>query len=288
MAASIIDGKAIAAKIRGELKERVAAFKTKHGRAPHLVVVLANQDPASAIYVKNKGKAAEEVGIRGTQHVLDPSTPKAALLELIARLNADRDVDGILVQLPLPKQHDTQQVIAAIDPGKDVDGFHPFNAGRLARGDEGGLLPCTPAGCIRLLKEANVEIAGKRAVIVGRSNIVGRPMAELLLNRHATVTICHSKTAHLDEVVGEGEILVAAIGKAEMIKGSWIRPGAAVIDVGMNKRADNGKLCGDVFFPAAVERASAITPVPGGVGPMTIAYLLENTQRAAELRAARE
>jgi methylenetetrahydrofolate dehydrogenase (NADP+) / methenyltetrahydrofolate cyclohydrolase len=286
MAARIIDGKAIAAKIRSDLKSKVGTYAAQSGRTPHLVVVLANDDPASAIYVRNKGKAAEEVGIRSSQHTLDPKTSKDALLELIARLNTDPDIDGILVQLPLPKQHETFSVLMAIDPSKDVDGFHPVNAGRLARGDEGGLLPCTPAGCVRLIEESGTKIAGKRAVVVGRSSIVGRPMSELLLNRHATVTVCHSKTNDLPEVIAEAELLIAAIGKPEMIKGAWVRPGATVIDVGVNKKPD-GKLTGDVAFFSARERAGAITPVPGGVGPMTIALLLENTLRAATERAKR-
>ncbi len=280
MPAHIIDGKALAAKLRAELKATIDQLK---GPRPRLVVILASDDPASAVYVRNKGKAAEEIGVRATEERLDPSTSAAALLARIAELNADPDVDGILVQLPLPRQHDAQAVIRAIAPEKDVDGFHPINAGRLARGDEGGLVSCTPKGVIRMLEESHTQIEGRRAVVLGRSNIVGRPMAELLLNRSATVTICHSKTRDLPAVIREAEILIAAIGKADFVKGSWIRPGATVIDVGMNKRPD-GKLTGDVAFLPALEKARAITPVPGGVGPMTIACLLENTVRAAQLR----
>jgi methylenetetrahydrofolate dehydrogenase (NADP+)/methenyltetrahydrofolate cyclohydrolase len=285
MAARILDGKALAAQIRSDLRGRVGAFSSQAKRAPHLAVVLASDDPASAIYVRNKGKAAEEVGIQSTQHTLPSDTSREDLLALIARLNLDPGVDAILVQLPLPKQHTAAEVIAAISPAKDADGLHPINAGRLARGDEGSLIPCTPAGCIRLLEHAGVDPLGKRAVVLGRSSLVGRPMADLLVNRSATVTVCHSKTKELAERVREAEIVIAAIGQAEMIRGSWFRPGAVVIDVGMNKRAD-GKLCGDVFFPGAAERAAAITPVPGGVGPMTIALLLENTLRAARLRSS--
>jgi methylenetetrahydrofolate dehydrogenase (NADP+)/methenyltetrahydrofolate cyclohydrolase len=250
---------------------------------PHLSVVLASDDPASAIYVRNKGTAAEEVGILSTQHTLPPSTSKAELLSLVHRLNADDAIDGILVQLPLPKQHDTLQVIAAIDPKKDVDGLHPINAGRLSRGDEAGLIPCTPRGCILLIEEAGSEIRGARAVVVGRSRLVGRPMADLLVNRDATVTVCHSKTRNLEDVVRGADIVVAAIGRPQMIKATWLKFGVTVIDVGMN-RGEDGKLCGDVAFVPALERARAITPVPGGVGPMTIACLLENTLFAAERR----
>lgn len=277
----IIDGKALAARTRATLAATVAPLAYR----PHLVVVLASEDPASAIYVRNKSKAAHEVGIESTQHTLSPSTTREELLALIARLNADAGVDGILVQLPLPPQHDAQEVIAAIDPAKDVDGFHPINAGRLARGDETGLISCTPLGVIRLLEDAHTTIPGARAVVLGRSNIVGRPVAELLVNRSATVTICHSKTVDLPARIGEADIVVAAIGKPELVQGAWIKEGATVIDVGINKRAD-GKVVGDVDFAGASARARAITPVPGGVGPMTIACLLENTVKAAALRRA--
>lgn len=281
--AKIIDGKALAGRVRAVLKGHVEDFQKKRGTTPHLVVVLASDDPASAVYVRNKGKACHEVGIRSTEHRLDPNTSAKELLELVDRLNRDDDVDGILVQLPLPKQHDEKKVLHAIDPRKDVDGFHPVNAGMLARGDESGLVACTPQGCIRLIEEAGTGFEGKRALVIGRSNIVGRPMAELLLNRSATVSIAHSKTRELPDRVREADILIAAIGRLEMVKGSWIKPGATVIDVGMNKNAE-GKLRGDVAFHAAREVAGAITPVPGGVGPMTIAYLLENTMKAAVTR----
>lgn len=280
---SIIDGKSIAQKVRAEVRQKVADLEKKIGTTPHLAVVLASDDPASAIYVRNKGKAAAEANIRSTQHTLEPSTSKADLLALVKQLNEDPDVDGVLVQLPLPDQHDEEEVIRSIAPEKDVDGLHPVNAGRLARGDEKCLIPCTPQGCIRLIEEAGTEIKGKRAVVVGRSRLVGRPVADLLLNRHATVTICHSRTRYLDEVIREADILVAAVGKREFVRGSWIKFGSTVIDVGIN-RDESGKLKGDVAFHAAKERARAITPVPRGVGPMTIAYLLDNTLRAAKRR----
>ncbi len=282
--ASIIDGKGIAAKVRSEVKAQVADLEPRFGITPHLAVVLASDDGASAIYVRNKGKAAAEVGIRSTQHTLDPATSAEELLLLIDRLNADDDVDGILVQLPLPGQHDTETVIQRIRADKDVDGLHPINAGRLSRGDESSaLVPCTPRGSIRLLEEADTEISGARAVVVGRSRLVGRPMADLLVNRHATITICHSRTRDLPDRVREADIVIAALGRAEFIKGSWLKFGATVIDVGIN-RNDAGKLVGDVAFVPALERARAITPVPKGVGPMTIAYLLKNTVVAFERR----
>ncbi|MFO0726119.1 MAG: bifunctional methylenetetrahydrofolate dehydrogenase/methenyltetrahydrofolate cyclohydrolase FolD [Myxococcota bacterium] len=283
MPALVIDGKAVAANLRASLKSELDALAAKHQLRPRLVVILASDDPASAVYVRNKGKAAAEIGLTASEERLPSDTPKEKLLARIAELNADPSVDGILVQLPLPKQHDAAEVIRAIAPEKDVDGFHPINAGRLARGDEGGLVSCTPKGVIKLLESAKTPIEGRRAVVLGRSNIVGRPMAELLLNRSATVTVCHSKTRDLPDLIRDAEILIAAIGKADFVKGPWIRPGATVIDVGMNTRPD-GKLTGDVAFQSARERARAITPVPGGVGPMTIACLLENTVRAAKLR----
>ena len=278
-----IDGKAIAQKVRHEIKDEVTALSKRIGTTPHLVVVLASDDPASAIYVRNKAKACAEVGIRSTQHNLPPDASPETVLDLVKQLNEDPDVDGILVQLPLPKQHDEERVIRSIDPDKDVDGLHPLNAGKLSRGDENCLIPCTPKGCIRLIEEAGVEIKGKRAVVLGRSRLVGRPVADLLINRHATVTVCHSRTQDLPARVREADIVVAAIGKAEFVLGSWIKPGATVIDVGIN-RNEAGKLVGDVAFHAAQEKAGAITPVPGGVGPMTIAYLLKNTLIAAERR----
>jgi methylenetetrahydrofolate dehydrogenase (NADP+) / methenyltetrahydrofolate cyclohydrolase len=277
--AKIIDGKVVAAKLRADVKTRAANLKY----VPHLHVVLASDDPASAVYVKNKGKAAIEAGIKATQHTLPANTSKQDLIALVRKLNADDDCDGILVQLPLPPQHDSAQIIELIDPQKDVDGLHPVNAGRLARGDESGLIPCTPLGCIRLLESINAHIDGKNAVVLGRSRLVGRPVAELLTNRNATVTVCHSRTKELDGMIRRADILIAAIGKAEFVKGRDVKPGAIVIDVGIN-RLPSGKLTGDVTYHSALERASAITPVPGGVGPMTIACLLENTLLAAQRR----
>jgi methylenetetrahydrofolate dehydrogenase (NADP+)/methenyltetrahydrofolate cyclohydrolase len=282
MTATIIDGKAISAKVRQEVAEGVAAFKAAHGRAPGLHVVLAGDDSASAVYVRNKEKGAAEAGLVGVVHRLPASVTEDALLGLIRELNRDDSVDGILVQLPLPRGIRSQLILDEIDPKKDVDGFHPVNVGALWSGLE-GLVPCTPRGSIRLIEEAKVSIAGKRALVVGRSNIVGKPMAALLLARHATVTIAHSKTADLPERCREADLLIAAIGQTKMIKGDWIKPGATVIDVGMN-RDEAGKLCGDVDTAAAMNVAGAITPVPGGVGPMTIAMLLDNTLTAAKAR----
>ena len=284
MTATIIDGKAIAAKVRQEVAEGVKAFKAAHGRAPGLHVILAGEDPASAVYVRNKEKGALEAGLAGVVHRLPASVTEAELLGLIRQLNADETVDGILVQLPLPKGMRSQLILDEVAASKDVDGFHPVNVGALWSG-LAGLIPCTPRGSIRLLEEAGIGIAGKRALVVGRSNIVGKPMAALLLARHATVSIAHSKTADLAARCREADILVAAIGQAKMIKADWIKPGAAVIDVGMN-RDENDKLCGDVDTAAAMNVAGAITPVPGGVGPMTIAMLLDNTLTAARAREA--
>lgn len=284
MTATIIDGKAIAAKVRQEVAEGVAAFRAAHGRAPGLHVILAGEDPASTVYVRNKEKGALEAGLAGVVHRLTAQVSEAQLLGLIRELNQDDAVDGILVQLPLPKGMRSQLILDEIRPSKDVDGFHPINVGALWSGLPGPV-PCTPRGSIRLLEEAKVEIAGKRALVVGRSNIVGKPMAALLLSRHATVTIAHSKTADLPARCREADILVAAIGQSKMIQGDWIKPGAAVIDVGMN-RDENGKLCGDVDTAAAMSVAGCITPVPGGVGPMTIAMLLDNTLAAARARVA--
>ena len=279
MAARLIDGKAIAASVRADVREKVAGLAARTGVRPGLTVVLVGEDPASQVYVRNKGKAAAEAGIESRQIDLPASTPEKELLDLIARLNADGAVHGILVQLPLPDSIDEAKVIEAIAPEKDVDGFHPMNAGRLFTGGT-SFLPCTPYGILAMLDHEKVELKGKHAVVVGRSNIVGKPAAMLLLSRHATVTICHSRTVDLPSVVRTGEVVVAAVGRAEMIRGSWIRPGAVVIDVGMNRNAA-GKLCGDVAFDEAKEVAGAITPVPGGVGPMTIAMLLQNTYEAA-------
>jgi methylenetetrahydrofolate dehydrogenase (NADP+)/methenyltetrahydrofolate cyclohydrolase len=271
----IIDGKQIAAKVRGEVAQAVKELRAM-GIAPGLTVVRVGDDPASAIYVRGKRKDCEEVGIRSDEHHLPATTPQAELMALIARLNADRAVHGILVQLPLPKHLDERRVLDAIDPRKDADGFHPFNVGALSIGIPGTPRPCTPAGVMRMLDEAAVDPKGKRALVVGRSNIVGKPMAIMLLERHATVTIAHSRTHDLGEEVARADILVAAIGKAELVRGAWVKPGAVVVDVGMN-RLEDGKLVGDVEYAEAAKRAAAITPVPGGVGPMTRAMLLVNT-----------
>jgi methylenetetrahydrofolate dehydrogenase (NADP+)/methenyltetrahydrofolate cyclohydrolase len=282
--AHIIDGKAIAARVRGEVAQEVTALRAR-GLVPGLTVVRVGDDPASAVYVRGKRKDSEEVGFRSVEHHLPATTTQAELLALVARLNADPATHGILVQLPLPKGVDDRAVLEAIDPRKDADGFHPYNVGALSIGLPGPR-PCTPAGVMRLLREAGCDPKGKRALVVGRSNIVGKPMAAMLLEAHATVTIAHSRTADLAAEVGRAEILVAAIGKAELVKGAWVREGAVVIDVGMNRGAD-GKLVGDVEFEAASRRAAAITPVPGGVGPMTRAMLLVNTVELAKAAAAR-
>lgn len=276
--AQIIDGKKISAEVREELKAEVAKLKEK-GLTPGLAVVLVGENPASQIYVRNKTKACEEVGIKSFQHTLPGDIKEEELLSLIRELNAAKDVHGILVQLPLPSRMDSEAVLDLISPSKDVDGFHPYNMGRLMIGNA-LLQPCTPYGIMRLLDSTGVDASGKNAVIIGRSNIVGKPMAMMLLKRNATVTICHSKTKDLPEKVREADILVAAIGRDRFVKGDWIKEGAVVIDVGMN-RAPDGKLTGDVDFDAASLKASHITPVPGGVGPMTIAMLLKNTVAAA-------
>jgi methylenetetrahydrofolate dehydrogenase (NADP+)/methenyltetrahydrofolate cyclohydrolase len=281
----IIDGKQIAAQVRREVAGAVQELEKK-GIAPGLTVVRVGDDPASAIYVRGKRKDCEEVGIVSEEHHLPATVTQTDLLALIGRLNADPKVHGILVQLPLPKHLDERAVIDAIAPGKDADGFHPFNVGALSIGIPGVPRPCTPAGVMRMLEEAKVDPKGKRALVVGRSNIVGKPMALMLLEKHATVTIAHSRTADLAAEVARAEILVAAIGKAELIRGEWVREGAVVIDVGMNRLPD-GKLVGVVEYAAAAERASAITPVPGGVGPMTRAMLLVNTVDLARRAAAR-
>jgi methylenetetrahydrofolate dehydrogenase (NADP+)/methenyltetrahydrofolate cyclohydrolase len=270
----IIDGKAVAARVRSEVAAKVAALKAK-GVATGLTVVRVGEDPASAVYVRNKIKACAEAGIVSVEHHLADTTGQAELLALIGRLNADPAVHGILVQLPLPRQVSEQAVLEAISPAKDADGFHPFNVGCLWTGKPAPRA-CTPLGVMRLLDECAVDLKGKHALVIGRSNIVGKPQAAMLLERHATVTIAHSRTADLAAEVARADVIVAAVGRAEMVKGAWIKPGAVVIDVGMNRGAD-GKLVGDVEFAAAAQRASAITPVPGGVGPMTIAMLLANT-----------
>jgi methylenetetrahydrofolate dehydrogenase (NADP+)/methenyltetrahydrofolate cyclohydrolase len=274
--------------VREQLARGVAEFKQKHHRAPGLHVVLAGDDPASAIYVRNKEKAAQEVGMDGRVHRLAGDASEAELLALVRNLNADPRVDGILVQLPVPDAVRPSAVLETVDPLKDVDGFHPMNVGALWSGNP-GLVACTPRGCLRLIHEAGVELSGARAVVVGRSNIVGKPVAALLLAEHATVTLAHSRTRDLAGVCSEADILVVAVGRAKMVKGNWVKPGAVVVDVGMN-RDEAGKLCGDVDFAEVEPKALAITPVPGGVGPMTIAMLLENTLTAAlalEAQAAR-
>jgi methylenetetrahydrofolate dehydrogenase (NADP+)/methenyltetrahydrofolate cyclohydrolase len=285
MPASLIDGKAIGAVVRAEIKERTAQFTQRTGIAPCLAAVLVGEDPASRVYVRNKGKACVEAGMLSRQINLPASTSEKELLDLVAQLNADATVHGILVQLPLPDQIDESKVIEAISPEKDVDGFHPVNAGRLLTG-QSGFVPCTPYGILKLLDYEKVELKGKHAVVVGRSNIVGKPVALLLLARHATVTLCHSRTQDLPGVVRTADVVVAAVGKAEMVRGSWIKPGAVVIDVGINRLPD-GRLVGDVAFEEARAVAGKITPVPGGVGPMTITMLLHNTLEAALLLAAR-
>ncbi|HUK02246.1 MAG TPA: bifunctional methylenetetrahydrofolate dehydrogenase/methenyltetrahydrofolate cyclohydrolase FolD [Steroidobacteraceae bacterium] len=284
MTAIIIDGKAVAASERVKTTARAKEFAARYGRRPGLAVVQVGEDPASTVYVRNKRRSSEESGIESFAHDLPASTPQAELLSLIDKLNRDPRVDGILVQMPLPKGIDSNRIIDAIDPAKDVDGLHPFNEGLLTVGRP-GLRACTPSGCMRLLAEVKCDPAGKRAVVVGRSILVGKPMALLLLEANATVTIAHSRTADLAAVVRESDIVVAAVGREGMIRGEWIKPGAVVIDVGTNKGAD-GKLKGDVDFEGARRVASAITPVPGGVGPMTIAMLLANAVEAAFSRAA--
>jgi methylenetetrahydrofolate dehydrogenase (NADP+)/methenyltetrahydrofolate cyclohydrolase len=279
-AVMIIDGKAIAARVRAEVAAQVREIETRAGVKPGLALIRVGNDPASEVYVRGKAKACAETGMAGFEHILPEATSQAELLALVAKLNADASVHGVLVQLPLPKQIDPDAVLDKLAPAKDVDGFGPLNAGALFTGRK-GLRPCTPLGILRLLDEAQTPLQGARALVVGRSNIVGKPVAMLLLERHATVTLAHSRTAALEEEVARADVVVAAVGKAEMIKGAWIKPGATVIDVGMNRNAA-GKLCGDVEFAVASQRARALTPVPGGVGPMTIAYLLSNTIQAAK------
>ena len=288
MSAARIDGRAFAARLRERVAAAVPGFAEAAGRAPGLAVVLVGEDPASAVYVRSKGRATTEAGMASFEHRLPDSVSQDELLALVETLNDDDNVDGILVQLPLPAGIDDKAVIEAVDPAKDVDGFHPINAGRLAVGED-GLVPCTPLGCLMLLKDRLGDLSGLEAVVVGRSNIVGKPMAQLLLAENCTVTIAHSRTRDLAEVVRRADILVAAVGRAEMIPGDWLKPGATVIDVGINRLAaegeGKGRLVGDVEFASAAEVAGAITPVPGGVGPMTIAVLLRNTLVAAHARA---
>jgi methylenetetrahydrofolate dehydrogenase (NADP+)/methenyltetrahydrofolate cyclohydrolase len=281
--AKIIDGKAIADSVRREVAEGVAAFKRQHGGVPGLAVVLVGEDPASKVYVGTKAKQTIEVGMASFEHKLEATVGETELLNLIGELNRRRDVSGILVQLPLPKHIDAAKVIEAIDPAKDVDGFHPINAGRIATGS-GGLAPCTPTGCLILAKSVQPKLEGLDAVVIGRSNIVGKPMAQLLLNENCTVTVAHSRTRDLPAVVKRADLVIAAVGRAEMVRGSWLKPGAIVIDVGIQRvpgAAGKTRLVGDVAYQEAMEVASAVTPVPGGVGPMTVACLLQNTLKAA-------
>ena len=280
--ATIIDGKHYATQLRAAIATQTARLNADHGLTPGLAVVLVGEDPASQIYVRNKGLQAREAGMNSFEHRLPATATQAELLARIAALNEDSTVNGILVQLPLPRQIDPEAVIAAIAVGEDVDGFHPLNAGLLAVGGM-AMVPCTPLGCLMLLKDYAGPLAGQRAVVLGRSNIVGKPMAALLLREHCTVTLAHSRTRDLAEECRRADILVAAVGKAQMVKGDWIKPGATVIDVGINRIPTpdgKGRLAGDVDFASAVEVAGAITPVPGGVGPMTIACLLLNTLTA--------
>jgi methylenetetrahydrofolate dehydrogenase (NADP+)/methenyltetrahydrofolate cyclohydrolase len=281
MAATILDGKALALRIRGELAMETARLRAA-GVEPGLAVVLVGDDPGSQIYVRSKTAACAEAGIRTFDHRLPAATPEAELLSLVASLNADPAVHGILIQLPLPRGMDARRILFSVDPRKDVDGIHPENLGRLLMG-EPRFVACTPLGVMKLIEEAGLSLAGANAVVVGRSNMVGKPMAALLIGADATVTVCHSKTRDLPAVVGRADLVVAAVGRPEMVRGEWIKPGAVVIDVGINRR-DDRKLLGDVEFAGAAARAAAITPVPGGVGPMTIAMLLANTVTAARSR----
>ncbi len=286
MTAYVIDGKAIAAKVRSDVAADVAMLKSQHGFVPGLAVVLVGEDPASKVYVRNKAAQTVEVGMQSFEHKLAEDTPEQVVLDLVAKLNADPNVNGILVQMPLPKHMDSNKVLELIDPLKDVDGFHPMNVGRLSIGER-ALAPCTPVGSIILAKSVKHDLSGLNAVVVGRSNIVGKPMAQLLLRENCTVTIAHSRTKDLPDVVRAADLVVAAIGKPEFVKGDWIKPGAIVIDVGINrilKPDGKGKIVGDVDFAEAVKVAGAITPVPGGVGPMTIACLLKNTVEAAMMQ----
>ena len=286
MTAYAIDGKAIAAKVRSDVAADVARLKASHGFVPGLAVVLVGEDPASKVYVRNKAAQTLECGMQSFEHKLPEETTEAFLLDLVARLNADPAVNGILVQMPLPKHMDANKVLELIDPLKDVDGFHPMNVGRLSIGER-ALAPCTPVGSIILAKSVKHDLSGLDAVVVGRSNIVGKPMAQLLLRENCTVTIAHSRTRDLPGVVRRADLVLAAIGKPEFVKGDWIKPGAIVIDVGINRIVQpdgKGKIVGDVAYAEAAQVAGAITPVPGGVGPMTIACLLKNTVEAARMQ----
>ncbi|WP_375266175.1 bifunctional methylenetetrahydrofolate dehydrogenase/methenyltetrahydrofolate cyclohydrolase FolD [Planktotalea sp.] len=281
MSAQIIDGKAFAAKVRGQVAEHVTTLKAEHGITPGLAVVLVGEDPASQVYVRSKGKMTNEVGMKSVEHKLDEATSETDLLALIDELNNDDTIHGILVQLPLPKHLDEDLVINSINPAKDVDGFHISNVGLLGTGQK-SMVPCTPLGCLMMLRDYHGSLSGMNAVVIGRSNIVGKPMAQLLLGDSCTVTIAHSRTKDLPEVVGRADIVVAAVGRPEMVPGDWIKKGATVIDVGINRieRDGKNKLVGDVDFASCSAVAGAITPVPGGVGPMTIACLLANTVTA--------
>ena len=278
--ANIIDGKAISAAIRAEIKEETLSFEKEHGFRPGLAVIIVGEDPASQVYVRNKRRACEEVGFYSEAYELPATTTQEELNTLVDKLNANDKIHGILCQLPLPKHLDENEVILRIDPKKDVDAFHPVNVGRIMIGDY-SFLPCTPAGVMALLERSGIEISGKECVVVGRSNIVGKPQAMLLLHANGTVTVCHSRTKNLAEVCRRADILVAAIGKADFFTADMVKEGAVVIDVGMNRRAD-GKLTGDVDFESVAPKASYITPVPGGVGPMTITMLMQNTLTAAK------
>jgi methylenetetrahydrofolate dehydrogenase (NADP+)/methenyltetrahydrofolate cyclohydrolase len=282
MAAEVIDGKAVAARLRAKVADEVAAFVAEHGRAPGLATVLVGDDPASAVYVGGKQKASREVGIEPFDHRLGGDTPRDEVVALLDRLNADPAVSGILVQLPVPGHLDGVELTGMVDPRKDVDGLTPISAGLLALGRE-GLRPCTPTGVMDLLAEVDTEVEGAEAVVIGRSNLFGKPMAQLLLQANATVTVCHSRTRDLAGVCRRADVLIAAVGRAEMVRGDWVKPGAVVIDVGMNR--DEGRPVGDVAYAEAAEVARAITPVPGGVGPMTVACLLRNTLQAAKMAA---
>ncbi|MCZ8520638.1 MULTISPECIES: bifunctional methylenetetrahydrofolate dehydrogenase/methenyltetrahydrofolate cyclohydrolase FolD [Paenibacillus] len=285
MSAQVINGKEIVAAYRAEIKDEVEALKGR-GVQPGLAVVIVGDDPASHVYVRNKAKACEEAGMHSEVYQLPEATPEAEVLELIAKLNGNPAIHGILVQSPLPKHISEERIVESIDPGKDVDCFHPVNVGNLMIGKEGPA-PCTPAGVIEILKKIGVEIAGKHAVVIGRSNIVGKPMAMLLLREHATVTVCHSRTQNMEEITRQADILVAAVGRPKMINRSHVKPGAVVIDVGIN-RLDTGKLAGDVDFDDVLETAGWVTPVPGCVGPMTITMLLRNTLESAQRTAQAE
>jgi methylenetetrahydrofolate dehydrogenase (NADP+) / methenyltetrahydrofolate cyclohydrolase len=288
--AAIIDGKAFAEALRERVGAAVGRLKEEHGLTPGLAVVLVGEDPASQVYVRNKGKQTLEAGMNSFEHKFDDSLSEEALLELIAKLNADEAVHGILVQLPLPDHIDEAAVLSAIDPDKDVDGFHLINVGKLATGDDSAMVPCTPWGCLMMLKDRLGDLKGKKALVLGRSNIVGKPMAQLLLGEHCTVTIAHSRTENLAAECAAADILIAAVGRPQMVKGDWVKPGAAVIDVGINRidAPERGpgktRLVGDVDFDEVIKVAGAITPVPGGVGPMTIACLLRNTLAATCLQ----